>query len=143
MKKNYQSPKIYITENGINDAKNDTRRLDETLKDLHRVKNTLWHLYWLNKAIKIGVNVKGYFYWALLDNFEWGMAIPQDLGFITLITKTISSASLKILLSGSLNSSRVKFKDTMLKLRHKLYTADQPQVLKGKFPTDVMCIKKE
>ncbi|XP_048440049.1 beta-glucosidase 24-like [Pyrus x bretschneideri] len=71
MKENYQSPKIYITENGINEAKDNSRRLDKALKDPHRVKNTLRHLYWLNKAIKNGANVKGYFYWALFDDFEW------------------------------------------------------------------------
>ncbi|KAK9926669.1 hypothetical protein M0R45_023884 [Rubus argutus] len=72
MKQNYQSPKIYISENGITEAKDDKQGLDEALKDPHRIQCILRHLYWIKMAIKNGVNVKGYFHWALFDDFEWG-----------------------------------------------------------------------
>ncbi|PQQ12358.1 protein-tyrosine-phosphatase MKP1 [Prunus yedoensis var. nudiflora] len=29
-------------------------------------------LYWMNRALKSGVNLKGYFHWALFDDYEWG-----------------------------------------------------------------------
>lgn len=57
--KKFRKP-IYITENGIADVK-DTKRasyLREYLKESYY-------------ALKHGVPVKGYFYWSLLDNYEW------------------------------------------------------------------------
>lgn len=51
---------IYITENGLADA-----------KDIHRPKFIKEHLKYLQKAISEGVDVRGYFHWSLLDNFEF------------------------------------------------------------------------
>ncbi len=51
---------IYITENGIAD-KDDSMR-GKFIKE---------HLYWVNRAIKDGVDIRGYFYWSLIDNFEF------------------------------------------------------------------------
>ncbi|XP_050368855.1 beta-glucosidase 24-like [Argentina anserina] len=72
LKRKYQSPKIYISENGITEAKNNKHGLDAALKDPHRIECILRHLYMIKHAIKKGVNVKGYFHWALFDDFEWG-----------------------------------------------------------------------
>ncbi|MBU4223654.1 family 1 glycosylhydrolase, partial [Patescibacteria group bacterium] len=55
----YNKP-IYITENGLADAKDEKR--EKFIKE---------HLYWVHKAIKDGVDVKGYFHWSLIDNFEF------------------------------------------------------------------------
>lgn len=52
MKQNYQSPKIYISENGITEAKDDKQGLDEALKDPHRIQCILRHLYRIKMAIK-------------------------------------------------------------------------------------------
>ncbi|PON63682.1 Glycoside hydrolase [Trema orientale] len=71
MKEKYESPKIYITENGITEANVPKCGLDVALKDPHRIINTLRHLYMIHQAMKTGVNVKGYFYWSLFDDFEW------------------------------------------------------------------------
>jgi beta-glucosidase len=51
---------IYITENGIADAKDEKRAGFITS-----------HLRELARAIEDGVDVRGYFHWSLLDNFEW------------------------------------------------------------------------
>lgn len=51
---------IYITENGI-----------ATLKDEERVEYIKEHLAQVLEALKLGIPVKGYFYWSLIDNFEW------------------------------------------------------------------------
>lgn len=51
---------IYITENGIAD--------DSDLKRAGFIED---HLLVANRAIREGMNVKGYFYWSLMDNFEW------------------------------------------------------------------------
>ncbi|KAL5545021.1 hypothetical protein UlMin_008805 [Ulmus minor] len=72
IKERYQSPKIYITENGVTEVNQSNRTLDQALRDPHRTIFILRHLYRVREAIKLGVNVKGYFYWALFDDFEWG-----------------------------------------------------------------------
>jgi len=57
--KKYKKP-IYITENGLADA-DDSRRKDFIIN----------HLKYVNKAIEDGIDVRGYFHWSLLDNYEW------------------------------------------------------------------------
>ncbi len=65
----YTSKPIYITENGIADAA-DTRRA-KYIED---------HLLVINKAIADGMNVKGYLYWTLMDNFEWAHGFEARFG---------------------------------------------------------------
>ena len=65
----YTSKPIYITENGIADD-SDTKRA-RFIED---------HLHVLNKAIAEGMNIKGYFYWSLMDNFEWAHGFDKRFG---------------------------------------------------------------
>lgn len=51
---------IYITENGLADR--DDRLRPKFIKE---------HLFYVHKAISDGVDVRGYFHWSLLDNFEF------------------------------------------------------------------------
>jgi len=60
---------IYITENGIADDKDDRRELF-----IRR------YIYAMHKAISEGYDVQGYFYWSLLDNFEWDLGYKQKFG---------------------------------------------------------------
>lgn len=57
--RSYRKP-IYITENGIADA-----------KDEKRTEFIVNHLRFLYQNIREGCDVRGYFYWSLTDNFEW------------------------------------------------------------------------
>ncbi len=68
--KKYKKP-IYITENGLADA-----------KDLQREKFILDHLYYTHRAIEQGVDVRGYLHWALVDNFEWAEGFKPRFGLI-------------------------------------------------------------
>ncbi|KAL3718690.1 hypothetical protein ACJRO7_003761 [Eucalyptus globulus] len=71
MKKKYSDPLIYITENGIDEFNNEMLPLEQQLVDNMRIDYYYRHLSYVLRAIKDGVNVKGYFAWSLLDNFEW------------------------------------------------------------------------
>ncbi|KAF7824021.1 beta-glucosidase 12-like [Senna tora] len=80
IKRKYNNPLIYITENGIYEINDPTLSLKEALMDTYRIDYCYRHLYYLQLAIKDGVNVKGYFAWSLLDNFEWGSGYTMRFG---------------------------------------------------------------
>lgn len=67
--KKYNLP-IYITENGVADK-----------EDKIRSNFIIEHLKYVLKAIEKGVNVKGYFHWSLMDNFEWNKG-EQHFGLL-------------------------------------------------------------
>ncbi|KAJ0976997.1 hypothetical protein J5N97_012471 [Dioscorea zingiberensis] len=70
-KNKYNDPTIYITENGTSQMDNENLSLEEALDDEERVNYYTLHLNKVEEAIRLGVNVKGYFAWSLMDNFEW------------------------------------------------------------------------
>lgn len=69
---------IYITENGI-----------ATDDDSRRAKFIVGHLSELHHAIRAGVDVRGYFYWSLLDNFEWDKSFGPKFGLVSVNRKTM------------------------------------------------------
>ncbi|ERN09277.1 beta-glucosidase 12 [Amborella trichopoda] len=71
IKERYNNPTIYITENGVDEYDNGTKPLEESLQDTIRKDCHYNHLLHIREAIRRGVRVKGYFFWSLLDNFEW------------------------------------------------------------------------
>ncbi|XP_061342185.1 isoflavonoid 7-O-beta-apiosyl-glucoside beta-glycosidase-like [Gastrolobium bilobum] len=83
-KEKYKNPLIYITENGINEYDDPSLSLEESLLDTYRIDYHYRHLFYLQSAIKDGANVKGYFAWSLLDNFEWhsGYTVRFGMYFI-------------------------------------------------------------
>ncbi|XP_012573136.1 beta-glucosidase 12-like [Cicer arietinum] len=82
IKNQYNNPVIYITENGRDEFNDPTLSLEESLIDTYRIDYFYRHLYYLQSAIKDGVNVKGYFAWSLLDNFEWESGFSLRFGLI-------------------------------------------------------------
>ena len=62
---------VYIFENGLADA-----------KDAKREKFIIDHLKWSHKAIEDEVDLRGYFHWSLLDNFEWDKGFGPRFGLI-------------------------------------------------------------
>ncbi|KAI4336290.1 hypothetical protein L6164_014834 [Bauhinia variegata] len=66
---------------GITEANVENAALEEALSDTHRIKFLLRHLYRIHNAIKNGVNVVGYMYWTLFDDFEWIDGYIPRFGF--------------------------------------------------------------
>lgn len=79
-KKRYNNPIIYITENGIDEVNDEKLSLEEALVDTMRIDYHHSHLAFLELAIKHGVDVRGYFAWSLLDNFEWSSGYTVRFG---------------------------------------------------------------
>jgi beta-glucosidase len=75
--KKYRKP-IYITENGVADARDKLRPAF--------IEN---HLLWIHKAIQEAINVRGYFHWSLMDNFEWKESFRARFGLIQINYKTL------------------------------------------------------
>jgi beta-glucosidase len=71
---------IYITENGFSGL--DWVGLDGAVHDPQRIDFTRRYLYELRRAIGDGVDVRGYFHWSLLDNFEWADGYRQRFGLV-------------------------------------------------------------
>ena len=75
----YHKP-IYITENGI--SCNDVVSLDGGIHDQGRIDFEQRYLEQLHRAIQDGVDVKGYFYWSFMDNYEWTEGYKQRFGLV-------------------------------------------------------------
>lgn len=73
-------PPVYITENGCSGS--DTVDGDGRVRDQYRIDYLAEHLTALAKAIEDGVDVRGYFVWSLLDNFEWSKGYRPRFGLV-------------------------------------------------------------
>jgi beta-glucosidase len=76
----YRLPPITITENGA--AFKDDVGQDGYVQDPRRVSYLYEHIRQIRHAIDDGVDVRGYFVWSLLDNFEWGFGYSKRFGLI-------------------------------------------------------------
>jgi beta-glucosidase len=73
----YNRPDIYLTENG---AAFDDQVLDGEVDDSYRVAFLKDYLSACHRSIRNGVQLKGYFLWSLLDNFEWSSGFTRRFG---------------------------------------------------------------
>jgi beta-glucosidase len=69
---------LYITENGS--AWQDYVTPDGTVDDYERMDYLHGHLAALHQAIADGVDLRGYFAWSLMDNFEWAEGYSKRFG---------------------------------------------------------------
>ena len=80
---------LYVTENGIATA-DDSRRVEFIRRALEGV----------SRCLADGIPVKGYFYWSLMDNFEWQKGFSMQFGLIAVDRETMERTpkeSLKVL----------------------------------------------
>ncbi|OMO71469.1 Glycoside hydrolase, family 1 [Corchorus olitorius] len=78
----YSNPPIYILENGMDDEENEATPLHEMLDDKMRIGFYKGYTAAVSQAIKDGVDVRGYFAWSLMDNFEWSHGYTKRFGLV-------------------------------------------------------------
>jgi len=75
----YRLP-VVTPENGM--ANCDWTPLDGMMHDPERIDLLRRYLRELDRAVEDGVDVKGYFLWSIMDNFEWAQGYKQRFGLI-------------------------------------------------------------
>jgi len=81
MKERYGDLPIYITENGAAFYDPPVAE-DGVLEDPLRVSYFKSHLRAAHAALARGVDLRGYFAWSLLDNFEWSLGYSKRFGIV-------------------------------------------------------------
>lgn len=79
---------MYITENGL--SCNDKIYLDGRVHDLNRIDFLARYLTCLNQAIENGADIRGFFHWALTDNFEWHSGFGERFGLVFVDYPTVT-----------------------------------------------------
>ncbi|WP_221584981.1 GH1 family beta-glucosidase [Microbacterium sp. G2-8] len=75
----YSAVPLFVTENG---AAYDDEVVDGSIDDAERAAYVRAHVAAVADAIDQGVDVRGYFYWSLLDNFEWAWGYDKRFGIV-------------------------------------------------------------
>ncbi|KDP39384.1 hypothetical protein JCGZ_01141 [Jatropha curcas] len=68
-KNRYNNTPMFITENGY--AQPSSKAIEDMLNDTSRIEYMQSYLTSLAAALRKGADVRGYFHWSLIDNFEW------------------------------------------------------------------------
>lgn len=72
---------IYITENGTYNCSEEPAE-DGRIHDTERIRYMEGFLEWISKAIEEGIDIRGYYAWSLLDNWEWSGGYTYRYGMI-------------------------------------------------------------
>jgi beta-glucosidase len=81
VKERYGNVPLYITENGAA-FYDPPHTIDGQIEDPLRVEYYRQHLRAAHDAIRQGVNLRGYFAWSLLDNYEWALGYSKRFGLV-------------------------------------------------------------
>ena len=74
---------LYVTENGAAyDDEVVVEHGEPRVHDAERVAFLRGHLGAILDAAESGVDVRGYFYWSMLDNFEWAWGYQKRFGIV-------------------------------------------------------------
>ena len=77
----YKAP-LYVTKNGMDDEDDENLPLHEILDDKLGARYFNGYVASVCQAIKDGADVRGYFAWSLLDNFEWTQGYTKRIGLV-------------------------------------------------------------
>nr|ABC55715.1 beta-mannosidase 4 [Oncidium hybrid cultivar] len=80
VKERYKNKPMFLTENGYGQNSSDNLLTKDILNDEVRVEFLKSYLTSLSNAIRKGADVRGYFIWSLLDNFEWVHGYSERFG---------------------------------------------------------------
>jgi beta-glucosidase len=89
----WQVPEIVISENGC--SSNDTVAADGEVYDTDRLMYVREHLIHAQRAVREGYPLNGYFWWSLMDNYEWAEGYSKRFGF-TFVDYTTLKRTLKL-----------------------------------------------
>lgn len=70
---------IFVTENGMADTSNDYSKV---ISDVARQNFLRDHIQVVKAVISEGIDIKGYFIWSLLDNYEWSLGYDKRFGLV-------------------------------------------------------------
>jgi len=87
IQRRYRLP-IVVTENGCGGS--DTVSPDGRVHDPHRINYLTIYNAAMRDAMAQGADVRGYFVWSLLDNFEWGSGYGQRFGIVHVDFQTLA-----------------------------------------------------
>lgn len=76
----YKLPPLYITENGA--AYADEISADGSVRDPRRINYLREHIVQARQAMSDGIDLRGYFIWSLIDNFEWSHGFSKRFGLV-------------------------------------------------------------
>jgi beta-glucosidase len=76
----YTDLPLYITENGA--AFDDLPGPDGEVNDTNRVAYLRDHIAAAHRALERGIDLRGYYVWSLLDNFEWAHGYTRRFGLL-------------------------------------------------------------
>lgn len=91
VKKRYHNIPMYVTENGYPAPQH--QGLQDILQDVKRIEFHKAYLASLAQAIRNGADVRGYFVWTLMDDFEWVNGYNIRLGLYYVDPKTLNRIS--------------------------------------------------
>ncbi len=80
LQQRYLLPPVYIIENGA--AFKDVLTPDGQVHDPRRINYLRDYITSVYEALQAGVDVRGYFVWSLLDNFEWAYGYSKRFGLV-------------------------------------------------------------
>uniref|UniRef100_A0A0D9W750 4-hydroxy-7-methoxy-3-oxo-3,4-dihydro-2H-1,4-benzoxazin-2-yl glucosidebeta-D-glucosidase n=1 Tax=Leersia perrieri TaxID=77586 RepID=A0A0D9W750_9ORYZ len=88
-KQRYNNTPTYIPENGYSQASNSSMTAKDFTNDTRRINYISGYLTSLASAIRKGADVRGYFVWSLLDDFEWNSGYTSRFGLYHVDYKTL------------------------------------------------------
>ena len=70
---------VYVTENGTFNC-GETVEADGRIHDTKRIEYLEGFLYWISRAVQEGSDIRGYYVWSLMDNWEWNAGCALRYG---------------------------------------------------------------
>ena len=86
LRKEYTRLPIYITENGA--AFDDVLSEKKRINDVERINYIKSHLMKIAELNQQGADIRGYYLWSLMDNFEWAYGYSKRFGAVYVDFKT-------------------------------------------------------